>query len=166
LVYDPHSQVHGHWTCELGDEVKIFGIEIINTRILHALFGWSLLLPSKKEPTRPFEGKVTSNESDDEVWADPLEIADDSILHQANPLLMTRREAHESTVRYWMERKGFDRKEIEKPLTDERYKEIGRTPFGKYFAAQETYRKNVFKDERFKDISLPIVDAREIGIDG
>jgi hypothetical protein len=131
-------------------------------RIFQALFGWSLVLPSKAEPAKPFEGKITSTESDDEVWIEPLEIAEDSILRQTDPLLMTRKECHESTVRYWMERKGYSKEEIAKPLTDDRLKEIGRVTFKEHYQAQERNRRVVKADPRFEGYVLPIADAREV----
>jgi hypothetical protein len=127
--------------------MKLFGVEINKFRIAHALFGWSLCLPSGKDSAKPFEAKITSNESDEESWVEPLDIAEDSILRQTDPILMTRRERHESTVRYWMERKGYDRKDIEKPLTDERMREIGRMVYKDFKESQEK-RKEKFI-ERF-----------------
>lgn len=112
--------------------MKFFGIQASRNRVLGALFGWSLCLPSKAESAKPFVAKTTSNESEDESWIEPLDIAEDSILRQTDPLLMTKKERHENTVRYWMECKGYDRKEIEKPLTDERMKEIGRGSWSGY----------------------------------
>jgi hypothetical protein len=143
--------------------VKFFNFEPLKSRILRALFGWSLILPSKKDSTKPFEGKITSSETDDESWADPLDVAEDSILRQTDPLLMTMRESYESSVRYWMECKGYDRKEIEKPLTDERLKEIGRGTFKEYYQFQKSNRKKVFDDPTFGGFALPIEDGREVG---
>lgn len=106
--------------------MNFFGIEISRNRILHALFGWSMILPAKTESDKPFVAKTTSNETEEESWIEPLNIAEDSILRQSDPILMTRQERRESTILYWMERKGYDKKEIAKPLTDDRLKEIGR----------------------------------------
>jgi|ERR1700677_831457 len=120
--------------------MKFFGVDISRKRIFRALFGWSLVLPSKTEPTKqPSEIAI----EDEECFA-PLSIAEDSILRATDPLLMTKRERYENTVRYWMERKGYDKKEVEKPLTDERMKEIGRTPFYVYSARQAANREAVF----------------------
>jgi hypothetical protein len=137
--------------------MKVFGIEFGKNRILRALFGWSLCLPSKVGPAKPFDAKITSNETDDETWIEPLDIAEDSILRATDPLLMTKRERHESAVRYWMERKGFDRKEIEKPLTDERLKELGRNTYGEFRETQDRRRKKYV--ERFGANDLMIQSA-------
>jgi hypothetical protein len=138
--------------------MRFFNFDASKNRILRALIGWSLILPSKKDSTKPFEGKITSNEMDEESWADPLDIAEDSILRQTDPLHMTIRESYESTVRFWMERKGFDRKEIEKPLTDERLKELGRGTFKEYYEFQKINRKRA--DEKYG--TYAIEDGREI----
>jgi hypothetical protein len=143
--------------------IKFFGIDVGKKSILRALFGWSLWLPSKKDSAKPFDGKITSTEKEDESWADPLDIAEDSILRQTDPLHMTIRESYESTVRYWMERKGYGRKEIEKPLTDERLKAIGRSTFNDYYQFQKGNRKKVLGDEGFAGLALPIEDGREVG---
>ena len=129
--------------------MKFFGIDIGKKMIARALFGWSLYVPSKSDPAKPFNAKITSNETDEESWIDPLDIAEDSILRQTNPLLMTRKERHDSTVRYWMERKGYSKEEIAKPLTDERMKEIGRKSWQKFTQTQKS-RKEVFV-EKCKD---------------
>ena len=84
-----------------------------------------------------------------------------SLLRATDPCLMTIKENHESTVRYWMECKGYSREEIEKPLTDERYKEIGRSPFIQCHEFQESNRKAVA--EKYKGMGiLPIADTREL----
>jgi hypothetical protein len=128
-------------------KIKPFDIKVFKNRIIRALFSWSLLVPSKAEPAKPFDAKITSSETEDESWIDSLDIAEDSILRQTNPLLMTRKERHENTVRYWMERKGFDRKDIEKPLTDERMKELGRMTYSDYKEENDGRKKKYI--ERF-----------------
>jgi hypothetical protein len=108
-------------------------------RIIQSFFAWSLVIPSGKDTAKPFEGKITSSDKEDESWADPLDIADDSILRRTDPILMTKKERHENSIRYWMERKGYSKEEVEKPLTDERMKELGRTTYEKF----EEYSKKV-----------------------
>jgi hypothetical protein len=126
--------------------MKLFNIEKIRKRILSALFGWSLILPSKDGPEKPFEGKITSAESDEESWDDPLDISDESILRQTDPLLMTKKERHESTIRYWMERKGYSREEIEKPLTDKRLEELGRGSWSNYKDLDRRVKEKLIKE--------------------
>ena len=121
--------------------MKLFNNKVSKSRIFQALFGWSMLLPSRSEPTKPFEGKITSTEADDEQWIEPLVIAEDSILRATDPVLMTRKERHESMVRYWMECKGYSKEEILEPLTDQRMKELGRNTYGEFTEAQIDRKK-------------------------
>jgi hypothetical protein len=152
----------------MGGEMKFFGIEISRNRLIHALFGWSMLLPEKTESDKPFVAKTTSNETEEESWIEPLNIAEDSVLRQTDPILMTRQERRESTIRYWMERKEYDKKEIEKPLTDERLKEIGRGSRGAYDDLNRRVKEKLVKEggrvaqaillDRPSDLDLGIIE--------
>lgn len=122
--------------------MKFFGVEISRNGILHALFGWSMILPAKTEPKKhSLEIAV-----EDEACFVPLNISDGSILRRTDPLLMTKRERHENTVRYWMESKGYSRTEVDKPLTDKRMEEIGRVLYGRYSDRTGMNRRKVIKE--------------------
>jgi hypothetical protein len=62
----------------------------------------------------------------------PLWETSNSITQRTDPLLMDRQQRHENTVRIFLERKGYPRKKIDLPLTDERMKEIGRMTWSDY----------------------------------
>lgn len=121
--------------------MKFIGMELNRNRIIGALFGWSMILPSKVESDKPFVAKTSSSETEDESWIEPLVIAEDSILRRTDPLLMTKQERRENTIRYIMERQGYSRKDVEKPLTDERLSEIGRCSKASYRALEDRVRK-------------------------
>ena len=61
-----------------------------------------------------------------------IQIGEDSIARRTDPILMTQKERRENTVRMWMEFKGYSRKDVEKDLTDERLKELGRMTSEEY----------------------------------
>jgi len=128
--------------------MKFFGIEISRNRILHTLFGWSMILPAKAEPEKqPLEITV----EDEDCFA-PLNISDQSILRRTDPLLMTRQERHENIVRYWMESKGYSRAEVDKPLTDARMEEIGRVTYGRYSDQTAIHLRKVKNEITLRDV--------------
>jgi hypothetical protein len=68
----------------------------------------------------------------DKPFPTPLWQTPDGIANRTDPLLMDGQQRHENTVRMFMERKGYKRKEIDLPLTDERMGRIGRMTYGDY----------------------------------
>lgn len=82
-----------------------------------------------------------------------------SIMNTTDPLLMDRRQRHENTVRIMLERKGFSRREIELPLTDERMQKIGRMPWWRYVRFSNLIQENYPK--LYDSSPIGAVDAGE-----
>jgi len=78
----------------------------------------------------------------DKPYPTPLWQTSESIMQRTDPLLMSRQQRHENTVRVILERNGLPRKEIDLPLTDERMQKIGRMPWWRYVRFSNRIQEN------------------------
>lgn len=128
--------------------MKLFNFA--KNRILSAFMNCCWWLPSTaKCVTYSTEPTAISDESEDHAeWG--ILVPEDSIARRTDPILMTRQERRANVVRMWMEFKGYSREDVEKPLTDERAKEIGVKTWKEYSGDQKS-RKAKYIDRFGQD---------------
>jgi hypothetical protein len=118
--------------------MKFFTIEISRKDTIKGLFlrtPWFTfaIYPSSQSPEETIADKPLPT---------PLWKTAEGIASRTDPLLMDGKQRHENTVRMFMERKGYKRKEIDLQLTDDRMKKIGRMTWDAYKAFADKIRKS------------------------
>ena len=118
--------------------MKFFTIEVSRKDTIKGLFlrtPWFTfaIYPSVQSP----EEKISDKPLPTPIWQTA-----EGITNRTDPLLMDRQQRHENTVRIFMERTGFKRKEVDLPLTDERMNKIGRMTYNAYKAFSDRIRKS------------------------